>query len=180
MRKIEIKSHRSFLEDIIFLVSLLIAYILQTSCNLLNIFGITPLIILAVILSISMFYRETITYVYSFIGGILCDICLGTPVGISCLIFVIIFMVINMLTIYYVRINIVSFLLFMFILILTESLTVAVFLSIKASSFQMNIYFVKNIITLIIVTEIISIPIYLFFKFINQKVFLRSDIFYIK
>ena len=89
-------------------------------------------------------------------------------------------MTINMLTIYYFRINIVSFLLFMFILILIESLTVAIFRSSEASSFQMNVYVIKNIIPLIIVTEIMSIPIFLFFKFINKKVFLRSDIFYTK
>lgn len=180
MKKIELRSHRIFLENIIFLVSLLIAYILQTSCNFFNIFGVTPLIILAVMLSISMFYGVTTTCVYSFISGILCDICLDIPVGISCLIFVITFMTINMLTIYYFRINIVSFLLFMFILILIESLTVAIFRSSEASSFQMNVYVIKNIIPLIIVTEIMSIPIFLFFKFINKKVFLRSDIFYTK
>lgn len=173
MKKINLNRYKNFVENIIFILSLILAYIIQTSCKLEFIYNKIPISILAIVLSIAMFKDIFLSCVYSLFAGILCDMALNIQTGVSCLFFVVFSSIISWLTIYYLKANLSSFMLFIFIFVLLESLIVNMF-----KHHAIN-FFARNIISFVVITYLISLPIFLFFYYINNC-FSDKDIFFNK
>lgn len=127
MKKIESMVAKNSLENIIYLLSLLFLYVLHTSLNLIKSYQFVPVGLLIVCIVISMFKDVVISCVYGLFAGILCDISLNLPLGLSCLFVVFMCGIISMMTIYYIKINFFSFVAFSFIIILVEQIITLIY-----------------------------------------------------
>ena len=176
MKKINFKRYKNLLENIIFVFSLILAYIIQTSCKFKFIYNTVPVIILAIILSISMFKDIELSCIYSLFAGILCDMALNISVGVSSFVFIISCTIVSLLTIYYFKVNLSSFCVFIFIFVLIEN---TIFNILKYNTFSIFNILNKNIIIYILDIYLVSLPIFLFFYYINKS-FSDKDIFFTK
>ena len=174
---IELQNHKIFLKNIIYILSLLIIYILQTSCQFLKINDVSPMMILSVVLSIAMFQSVTSACVYGFLGGILCDMALNINIGLSAIIFVMICTLVSLLTIYRLKINLISYMIFMSFFSLIEIGVITIFKYDIVNLFLFNKFFIKNVMLPILITEIIGVPIFCFFSYINKKLLISDYIF---
>ncbi|MBP0979665.1 MAG: hypothetical protein J6C55_03375 [Oscillospiraceae bacterium] len=179
MKKINFKRYKNLLENIIFIFSLILAYIIQTSCKFKFIYNTLPIIILAVILSISMFKNIGISCIYGLFAGILCDMALNIPVGISCFVFIIICSAVSLLTIYYFKANLSTFSFFIIIFVLIENIIINIFKYNTISLFDKSEFCFKQALVFGLIIYIISLPIFLFFNYINNS-WSDKDIFFTK
>lgn len=145
----------------IFTISLLLGYIFQTSYNI--------IFITAIVISIAMFKNISTSYVYSLLGGILCDISMNSPIGLHCYIFIIVCSTISILTVHYFKVNLLSFTIFTSITLIITYVFIILFKYNNLNFHELNILIFNSILPSIIVTIIISLFIFLFFSYTNNK-----------
>lgn len=175
MKKIESIVARNSLENIIYLLSLLLLYVLHTSLNLIKNYQFVPVGLLIVCIAISMFKDVIISCVYGLFAGILCDIALNLPLGLSCLCIVFLCGIFSVMTIYYIKVNFLSFMAFSFVIIFFEQVITLIYQQHCGiiDSALLTLFF-GGLLRSVILGALICTPIFYFFNYIN-KIFLNYD-----
>ena len=168
MKKIELRNYKDFLDNTIFIVSLLLGYVLQTSLRFINIKGITPIILLSIVISISMLQNMIISCIYSLIGGLLCDMAMNCIVGVSVLWFVIIAVVVNILTIWYFKINMVNFIIFLTVSLFIEYSIILLYKFILLGIADINLFMLYTALPSILFTILLGPFVFIFFLYVNN------------
>lgn len=177
MGEMKLRSYRKFFKHIIFVTILLLSYILQTSCGFIYIHNIVPIVIMSINISVSMFENIFVTCIYSLLSGFLCDMAMHNFIGFNSIFLIIFCGVINILTIYYIKANLASFMVFILISILIENLLIIIFKYKNIHVIELNILLINNILPSVLCAIIVSPLTFLFFSYVKNAFFYNRDVF---
>lgn len=176
-KKIELQGKKTAIKNVVYILSFLIIYILQTSCQFLRWEEVWPMMILSAVLSVAMFEDVVMASVYGVFGGILCDMALNIAVGYSSFIFVLWGATVSLLTVYRYKINLLSYMIFMGIFVLIEKLGIAIYRYGIINLLSIDLKYIKDFLLMMLWTQIVGIIFYYYFAYVSRTLFGNDNLF---
>lgn len=166
--KSEMKRYHNIRKNVIFIITLFMAISIETSLRLVVIGGIVPLILPCILVYVAMSENLIIAGIYGIIGGLMYDIILNNPIGMSCIVFTVTCVVISLLTLHYVKSSMVCFILL--VLLFTLFYQAVIFVNKYNSLGYSNLVSISlhNGLLSIIYTVLISPVIFYLYKVLNR------------
>lgn len=99
---------------LLYIITLFLAFILQTTVGLFQIFGVKPILILPVMIYISMFEGELAGAIIGIVGGLFWDTAADKLLGFNAIIMMLVCISVALLVMYLIRVNVWNAVLFVF------------------------------------------------------------------
>lgn len=164
---------KPYLTWLFYYLLLILLYTLQTTPNLFLLFGVKPILIIPLVVSVSMMENIMPSVIFSTIAGLLWDISSDKLFGFNGSIFLLLSTIIALLCIYYLRVRLINCIVFSFLFCVCALFMEYVFYfaiwDIESTEIVLN-----NMIFTTIYTTIISPIVYLiiktfFVKFVKKE-----------
>lgn len=146
---------------LLYIFSLFLAFILQTTVGFFQVFGVKPIFILPVMVYISMFEGELAGAVIGIVGGLFWDTAADKLLGFNAIIMMVICVSVALLVMYLVRVNVWNALLFVFAGALLQGLIDFFFYYLIWDYDYSYLILLKKILPTVLYTTLIS-PLFFF------------------
>ena len=146
---------------LLYIFSLFLAFILQTTVGFFQVFGVKPIFILPVMVYISMFEGELAGAVIGIVGGLFWDTAADKLLGFNAIIMMVICVSAALLVMYLVRVNVWNALLFVFAGALLQGLIDFFFYYLIWDYDYSYLILLKKILPTVLYTTLIS-PLFFF------------------
>ena len=160
---------RRLLKFTVYAVIVFAAYIIQTTPNLLDFFGIKPLLVLPMCICLAVFEGEFEGGVFGFIVGLFVDSTSETVFGFNSLVFLVLSVSAGLLAIYVFRRSTMNVMLLCLFAVFIRALLEFFFAFVIYGYPNLEPYFYTQFAPQVVLTSIFAYPFCEFFRYLHKK-----------